>query len=101
MDFFFTGRRIHLGYLIMMHMISCCESTTQVLPYGRFLTKVFKDIEVDLIRETYFEAPNGYDTYDDLLMGRMNLRRPSMVLGLDEQRDHQHRFDDRERHITE
>ena len=85
----------------MMHMISCYESTNRVLPYGCFLTRVFKDIEVDLIRETDFEAPNGYDRYDDLLMGRMNLRRPPMVLGLDEQRDHQHRSDDRERHIPE
>ena len=101
MDSILTERRIHLGYLMMMHMISCCKSTTRVLPYDRFLTRVFKDIEVDLIRETNFEAPGSYDMYDDLSMGRMNLRRPPMVLGLDEQRDHQHRSDDRERHIPE
>ena len=46
-------------------MISCCESTTRVLPYDRFLTRVFKDVGVDLSRETYFEAPSIYDTYDD------------------------------------
>ena len=48
----------------MMHMISCIESTTQVLPYGRLLTWVFKDVGVDLSRETDFEAPTSYDTYD-------------------------------------
>ncbi|KAL6323012.1 hypothetical protein AAG906_023630 [Vitis piasezkii] len=64
-DSIMTGRRIHLGYLMMMHMISCCESMTYVLPYGRFLTRVFKDVSVDLSRETNFEAPNAYDTYDD------------------------------------
>ena len=60
-DSILTGRRIHLGYLMMMHMISCCESMTCVLPYGCFLTRVFKDVGVDLSRETYFEAPNIYE----------------------------------------
>ena len=42
-DSILTGRQIHVGYLMMMHMISYVESTTRVLPYGRFLTRVFKD----------------------------------------------------------
>ncbi|KAL6331915.1 hypothetical protein AAG906_020264 [Vitis piasezkii] len=46
-DSILTGRRIHMGYLMMMHMISCCESTTHVLPYDRFLTRVFKDVGND------------------------------------------------------
>ena len=64
MDSIMTRRRIHLGYLMMMHMISGCESTTCVFPYGRFLTRVFKDVGVDLSRETDFETPNTYNTYD-------------------------------------
>ena len=59
MDSILTGRRIHLGYLMMMHMISCCESTTLVLPYGRLFTRVFKDVDIDLSREIDFEAPNA------------------------------------------
>ncbi|RVW50068.1 hypothetical protein CK203_104087 [Vitis vinifera] len=39
-DFILTGRRIHVGYLMMMHMISCYESTTRILPYGHFLTRI-------------------------------------------------------------
>ena len=70
-DSILTGRRIHLGYLMMMHMISCCESTTRVIFYGHFLTRVFKDVDVDLSREINFEAFSTYDTYDDLSMGRM------------------------------
>ena len=66
-----TRRWIHLGYLMMMHMISCCESTTRVIFYGHFLTRVFKDVDVDLSREINFEAFSTYDTYDDLSMGRM------------------------------
>ena len=31
-DSILTRRRIHVGYLMMMHIISCCESTTRVLP---------------------------------------------------------------------
>ena len=75
MDFILTGRWIHLGYLMMMHMISCCENTICVLPYGRFLTRVFKDAEVDLSRETDFEVPNSYDTYDDLSMRQMKFEK--------------------------
>ena len=62
MDWILTGRQIHVGYLMMMHMISCVESTTRVLPYDRFLTRVFKDFEVDLSREMNFEALTSYDT---------------------------------------
>ena len=64
-DSILTRRRIHVGYLMMMHMISCIESMTQVLPYDRFLTRVFKDAGVDLSRETDFEAPTSYDTYNE------------------------------------
>ena len=61
-DLILIGRRIHVGYLMMMHMISCVESTTRVLPYGLFLTRVFKDVGVDLSREMNFEALTSYDT---------------------------------------
>ena len=70
-----TGRRIHVGYVIMRHMMSCCESTTLVLPYGRFLTRVFKNAGVDLSRETDFEAPTSYDTYDEQSLGRMKFEK--------------------------
>ena len=74
-DSILTGRRIHVGYLMMMHMISCCESKTRVLPYGRFLTRVFKDAEVDLRRETDFEASTTYNTYDEQSLGRMKFKK--------------------------
>ena len=77
MDLILTGRQIHLGYLMMMHMISCCESSTRVLPYGRFLTRVFKDTRVNLSRETNFEAPSIYDTYDEQSLGRMKFEKAS------------------------
>ena len=64
-----------MGYLMMMHMISCCESMTRILPYGRFLTRVFKNVDVDLIRETDFEALNTYDMYDDQSMVRMKFEK--------------------------
>ena len=56
-------------------MISCCESTTHVFPYGRFLTRVFKNVDVDLIRETDFEALSTYDMYDDQSMVRMKFEK--------------------------
>ena len=60
-----------------MHMIACCESMTRVLPYGRFLTRVFKDVDIDLSRETDFEASSTYDTYDDQSMGMMKIEKAS------------------------
>ena len=76
-DSIMTGRRIHLRYLMMMHMIACCESTTHVLPYGRFLTRVFKNAGVNLSKETDFEAPSTYDTYDDQFIGRVKFEKAS------------------------
>ncbi|KAL6322380.1 hypothetical protein AAG906_007933 [Vitis piasezkii] len=74
-DSLLTGRRIHVGYVMMRHMMSCCESTTRVLPYDRFLTRVFKDVGIDLSVETEFEAPSIYDTYDEHSLGRMKLEK--------------------------
>ena len=74
-DSILIGRRIHVGYLMMMHMISYVESTTRVLPYGRFLTRVFRDVEVDLSREMKFEAPTSYDTYDEQSLGSMKFEK--------------------------
>ena len=70
-DSILTRRRIHLGHLMMMYMIACCQSTTRVIPYDHFLTRVFKDVDVDLSREMNFEALNTYDKYDDQSMGMM------------------------------
>ena len=64
-----------MGYLMMMHMIACCKSTTHVLSYGRFLTRVLKDVGVDLSRETNFEVPSTYDTYDDQSMEMMKFEK--------------------------
>ncbi|WJZ82953.1 hypothetical protein VitviT2T_002674 [Vitis vinifera] len=69
------GRRIHMGYLMMMHIISCCENTTRILPYNRFLTRVFKDVKVTFSRETDFEVPSTYDTYDEQSLGRMKFKK--------------------------
>ena len=75
MDSILMGRRIHVGYLMMMHMISCIESMTRVLPYDHFLTQVFKDARVDLSKETDFEALTSYDTYDEQSLGRMKFKK--------------------------
>ena len=56
-------------------MISGCESTTLILPYGRLFTRVFKDVGIDLSREIDFEASNAYDTYDDQSMGQMKFEK--------------------------
>ncbi|KAL6318608.1 hypothetical protein AAG906_000686 [Vitis piasezkii] len=74
-DSILTGKQIHLGYLMMMYMITCCESTTRVLFHGCFISWVFKDASIDLSKETNFEAPNTYYTYDDQSIGRMKFEK--------------------------
>ena len=74
-DSILTRRRIHVGYLMMMHMISCVERSARVLPFGRFLTSAFKDARVNMSRETYFEAPTSYDKYDDQSLGHMKFEK--------------------------
>ena len=60
---------------MIMHMIACCESITQALPYDCFFSRVFKDVSINLSREIDFEAPSTYDTYDDQSMGRMKFEK--------------------------
>ncbi|RVX10230.1 hypothetical protein CK203_016183 [Vitis vinifera] len=100
-DSILTGRQIHVGYLMMMHMISCCESKTRVLPYGRFLTRVFKDVGVDLSRETNFEAPTTYDTYDEQSLGRMKFEKAPDGSWIRRAEQPPHKTGDRNRCILE
>ena len=44
-------------------------------PYACFLSKIFKDADIDLSRETNFEAPSTYDIYDDQSMGQMKIEK--------------------------
>ena len=47
---------------MMMHIIASSKSTTHVFIYSRFLSKVFKDSNIELSKETDFEALSIYDT---------------------------------------
>ena len=75
MDSILTGKRIHLGYLMMMHMIACYESRTRVFPYRHFLSLVFKEVDIDLSKETDFEVPSIYEIYNDQSMGMMKFEK--------------------------
>ena len=74
-DSILTKRWIHLGYLMMMHMIACCDITTKVFLYRRFISLVFKEVDIDLSKKTNFEAPSIYDTYNDHSMGKMKFEK--------------------------
>ena len=70
-DSLLMGRGVNLGYIMLNHMITCWESMTQVLPYGRFLTKVFKEFGLDLSIETESDRVSVFDTYTESTMGIM------------------------------
>ena len=63
-DAILIRHRIFLGFIMMHHMMSYCESMTKVLPYRRFLTKVFKEFKIDLTCEKNIQVPSIYDTYN-------------------------------------
>ena len=48
---------------------------TRILLYGHFLTRVFKDVGIDLSKEADFEAFSTYDTYDDQSMKMMKFEK--------------------------
>ena len=65
------GHRVNLGYIILNHMIACCERKTRALPYGWVLTKVYKEFGLYLSSETNIENVSMYDMYKESTMGRM------------------------------
>ena len=65
------GRRVNSSYIMLNHMITCCESMIRVLPYGRFLTKVFKEFGLYLSTETESDKVYVFDTYTESTIGRM------------------------------
>lgn len=65
-DSILTRERINLGFIILLHLVACCESKSKVLTYGRFFTKVFKKFGVYYLtreRERDIQVPFIYDTY--------------------------------------
>ena len=103
-DSIMTGRRIDVGYVMMMHMMACCERPKRILPYGRFMTRVFKDAGVDLSREQEVEAPSSYDTYDEQSMARMKLEKApdgSWIRRADRPVPHRQAEEDEEEEIGE
>ena len=62
-DSLLMGHKINIGYIMLIHMIACCESTTRVLLYGLFLMKVFKEFGLDLSSETETHKVIVFDTY--------------------------------------
>ena len=63
--------RVNLSYIMLNHMIARCQSMTRVLPYGRYLTKVFKEFGLELSKETESDKVYVFDTYTKSTMGRM------------------------------
>ena len=70
-DSLLMGHRVNLGYIMLNHMIACCESMTRGLPYGRSLMKFFKEFGLDLSTETESDKVSVFDTYIKSTMGRM------------------------------
>ena len=59
----------------MNHMVTCCESKTRILLYGRIMTRVFKAFGIYLTLEDEAEEPLPYDTYNGMSMGRMKFEK--------------------------
>ena len=60
---------------MLNHITTCCQSTTRVFPYGRFLTKVFKEFGLHFRAKKEIEKPSPFDTYTESSMGRMKFMK--------------------------
>ena len=56
---------------MLNHMMAYCQNTTWVLPYGRFLKKVFKEFSLDLKATIEIEKRSPFYTYTESSMGTM------------------------------
>ena len=70
-----VGRHLNIGYIIMNHMVVSCENKTRILPYGRNMTKVFKEFGIEFTLDDEVDEPSPYDTYNDMAMGRMKFEK--------------------------
>ena len=70
-----VGRRLNIGYIIMYHMAACCKIKTRILPYGRIMTKVFKEFSIEFTLDEEVDEPSPYNTYNDMSIGRMKFEK--------------------------
>ena len=88
------GRQLHLGHIIIHHIIAC-KKKKRGLPYGRILTKIFEAKGIDLSREPNIDKPGSYDTINEVALSRMKIyemKDETWAVGRGEERD----FDDEE-----
>lgn len=67
--------RLHLGYMIIQHIIDCWSKKGWILSYGWLLTKIFEAIGIDLSYEPDMEKPSPYDKINGIALSRMKIIR--------------------------
>ena len=70
-DNILTERKIYMGYIIFCHMKACSLSEDSLLPYGMFITKIVKYLNVNLCNKTNKKKLKSFDTYDRVSLRRM------------------------------
>lgn len=74
-DSILTEQKINMGYIIFLHMRACLESTTSLLSYGMFITKIMKFFNVNLSRESDARKLKKFATYNIASLHQMNFER--------------------------
>ena len=54
-------RQLHIGHIIIQHMITCCKKKGKILPYGLIVTLVFQAMGINLSRKPDYEKPKPSD----------------------------------------
>lgn len=70
---------LHLGFLMVEHMISSHQVKGRALPYDRFFTLLFHVVDIDLSRE----GPHYFDTLDYSMLSRMRKGMSDVASGDD------------------
>ena len=67
------GHRLHIGHMIIQHMITNSRKMGRILPYGRLLTKVFQAFGIDLSIEPDMERRKSTDMINTITLARMHI----------------------------
>ena len=64
-DSLIRGRKVHLTFTIMRHILSTPAVSNQSLPYGSIISKILRHFDVPLIEPVYVETKKLGMEYDN------------------------------------
>lgn len=71
--------KLHLGYILVRHLIQCIQGRVLVTHFGRVFTPIFMYMGIDLILEDDVQRPTHYDTFNASTLACMKIAKGPSV----------------------